>query len=270
MKPLTKLLAMLFVIFGLLDAQAQTLVKIDNAGLAVDGYFYAASSDDSRKAPAILALHGCGGMLNLQGKPNLRTAGYAKLLNADGWHVLFLDSFTTRGVKSVCGSGGNVPPSMRVGDVQAAMAYLAKRQDVDAARMGILGWSHGGSTTLLANEKHLLYENPPRAAVAFYPGCGDGLGRIHWQPARPILMQLGSDDDWTNPVSCQRLAAQWSDLVKESTYPRAHHGFDSDAPVRPVQLSTPRGAKTVHAGGEPTAKAASQAALIAFFKEQFK
>jgi dienelactone hydrolase len=250
-------------------AHAQTLLKIDNQGVQLDGYFYATSSP---KAPTIVALHGCGGMLNPSGKPNLRTVGYAKFLTEQGWHVLFLDSFTARGVKSVCGSGGNVPPSLRVTDVQAAVAALAKRDDVDASRIGILGWSHGGSTTLLANEKNVPYAAGAtlRAALAFYPGCGDGIGRIKWQPARPILMQLGSADDWTDPVPCQRLAAQWKDWVQQDTYANAHHGFDSDDPVRPIQLTTPRGGKTVHAGGEPAAKVASQAKLIAFFKEHFK
>jgi dienelactone hydrolase len=83
-------------------------------------------------------------------------------------------------------------------------------------------------------------------------------------------MQLGALDDWTNPSPCQRLAAVSSDLVKQDTYANAHHGFDSNSPVRPIQLTTPRGVKTVHAGGEPAAKAASQAKMIAFFKEHFK
>jgi dienelactone hydrolase len=248
-------------------ANAQTRLKIDNQGVALDGYFYTATNP---KAPAILALHGCGGMLNPRGQPNLRTVAYAKFLNEQGWHVLFLDSFTARGVKTVCG-GSNVPPSLRVTDVQAAVAYLAKRDDVDAQRIGILGWSHGGSTTLLANEKNVQYATPPLAALAFYPGCGDGKGgAMFWQPARPILMQLGASDDWTNPITCQRLTALHPDLVQQDTYANAHHGFDSDGPVRPLPLYTSRGVKTVHAGGEPAAKAASQAKLAAFFKEHFK
>jgi dienelactone hydrolase len=253
-------------------ANAQTLVKIDNQGVQLDGYFYAVKADDARKAPTILALHGCGGMLNPSGRPNLRTAAYSKFLNEQGWHVLFLDSFTARGVKSVCGSGGNVPPSLRVTDVQAAVAYLAKREEVDVQRIGILGWSHGGSTTLLANEKNVQYAVAPRAALAFYPGCGDGNkgGAMFWQPARPILMQLGASDDWTNPITCQRLTALHPELVQQDTYANANHGFDSDGAVRPVLLKTPRGNKTVHAGGEPAAKAASQAKLIAFFKGHFK
>jgi dienelactone hydrolase len=249
-------------------ANAQTLLKIDNQGVQLDGYFYTATSP---KAPTIVALHGCGGMLSPRGQPNLRTVAYAKFLTDQGWHALFLDSFTARGVKSVCGGNNQVTQTQRVTDVQTAVAYLSKREEVDAQRIGILGWSHGGSTTLLSNDKSVDYAVAPRAALAFYPGCGDARGRqMAWRPARPVLMQLGASDDWTNPAPCQSLAAQWTELVQQDTYANANHGFDSDGPVRPVHLSTPRGSKTVHAGGEPAAKAASQAKLIAFFKEHFK
>jgi dienelactone hydrolase len=268
MTRLLKNTSIIFLAALALASNADTKLKIENAGMPLDGYFYPTSSN-APKAPTIVALHGCGGMLNASGRPNLRTVAYSKFLNEQGWHVLFLDSFTARGVKSVCGSGSNVPPSLRVTDVQAAVAYLAKRDEVDASRIGILGWSHGGSTTLLANEKNLRYAIAPRAALAFYPGCGKTV-RYSWLPVRPILMQLGAADDWTDPIPCQRLAAQWPALLQQDTYANANHGFDSDGPVRPIQLTTLRGVKTVHAGGEPAAKAASQAKLIAFFKEHFK
>jgi dienelactone hydrolase len=212
-------------------------------------------------------------MLEKKGWPNARTKNYAQLLNAQGWHVLFVDSLTARGVKSVCGGNSQVTQAQRVTDVQAAVAFLAKREEVDDSRIGILGWSHGGSTTLLSNDKSVDYVVAPRAVVAFYPGCSDAKGRqMTWQPAKPVLMQLGAVDDWTSPIPCQSLATQWKDLVHQDTYANAHHGFDSNGsgPARAIQLSTPRGNKTVHTGGEPTAKAASQAKLIAFFKEHLK
>ena len=269
MKLLQKLAAGLLVLLGAC-AQAQTLLKIANNGVALDGYFYTASSS---KAPAIVALHGCGGMLEKRGQPNARTKSYAKILNEQGWHVLFVDSLTARGVKSVCGGNSQVTQAQRVTDVQAAVAFLAKREEVDDSRIGILGWSHGGSTALLSNDASVDYAITPRAVVAFYPGCGDAKGRqMTWRPARPVLMQLGAADDWTSPIPCQSLAAQWKDLVHQDTYANANHGFDSNGSgaARAIQLSTPRGSKTVHTGGEPAAKSASQAKMIAFFKEHFK
>lgn len=267
---LQKLISGLLLLLGVC-AQAQTLLIIDNQGTQINGYFYATPTTDARKAPTIVALHGCGGMLE-RGQPNSRSKRYAQLLNEQGWHVLFLDSLTTRGIKSVCGGNNQVTQAQRVTDVQAAVAYLSKQSEVDAQRIGILGWSHGGTAALLSNDLSVEYTVAPRAFVALYPGCGEAKGRpMAWRPAKPTLMQLGAADDWTSPLPCQSLAAQWVGIVQQDTYANAHHGFDSEGSVlRTIHLATPKGAKTVHTGGEPTAKAASQIKLIAFFKEHFQ
>lgn len=266
-----KLFATFFFIFWSITSAAQTLLKIDNNGVQLDGYFYTARAGNARNAPAIVALHGCGGMLE-RGQPNSRSKHYAQLLNEQGWHVLFLDSLTARGVKSVCGGNNQVTQAQRVTDVQAAVAYLSRQSEVDAQRIGILGWSHGGTATLLSNDLSVEYRVAPRAFVAFYPGCGEARGaRMAWRPVKPTLMQLGAADDWTSPLPCQSLAAQWGEVVQQDTYANAHHGFDSEGSVlRTIHLATPKGAKTVHTGGEPAAKAAAQAKLIAFFKDHFK
>jgi dienelactone hydrolase len=249
-------------------SHAQTQIKIDNEGLALDGYWYAASAD---KAPAVIALHGCGGMLNPQGKPNLRTVAYAKLLNDQGWHVMFVDSLTPRGENNVCGGKGNVSPSLRVSDVRATVAHLAQQTNVDSARLALLGWSHGGSTGLLANNLGVAYAIPPKAVVTFYPGCGSPEAQQRWQPAAPHLMLLGAADDWTPPASCQRLAERFAPQIRVHTYAGAHHGFDSDAPLREVKgVISVTTKQAVHAGGDPAAKAASQAELIGFLTEQFR
>lgn len=268
-----KLFAIFFLLFLGTAGTAQTLLKIDNQGTRLDGYFFAASTPDAQKSPAIVALHGCGGMLEKKGLPNSRTKNYAQLLNKQGWHVLFVDSLTARGVQSVCGGKNQVTQAQRVTDVQAAIAFLAKRKEVDDSRIGILGWSHGGTTALLSNDTSVNYVIAPRAVVAFYPGCSDPSGRkIAWQPVKPVLMQLGAADDWTSPTPCQNLATQWKDLVQQDTYANAHHGFDSNGAgaIRAINLNMPSGVKTVHTGGEPAAKAASQIKLIAFFKDHFK
>ncbi len=272
MKHLLQKISTAFLLILPAFAQAQTPIKIESRGAAIDGYFYAAKTASSPKAPVIVALHGCGGMLEKRGLPNQRTRNYAQFFASQGWHVLFLDSLTARGVSTVCGGSQRVTQAERVADVQAAVDYLAKHEQVDAIRIGILGFSHGGTATLLSSDASVSYGMAPRAFVAMYPGCGEtNAKRIQWQPVRPVLMQLGGADDWTSPVPCQQLAEQWKDVVKQDTYPDAHHGFDSDGTtLRAVQLDTPKGKKTVHTGGNPAAKAASQAKMIAFFKDHFK
>lgn len=251
---------------------AQVILKIEHQSVQLDGYFYQASVASDGKAPVILALHGCGGMLNRDGRPNLRTLAYARLITEQGWHVLFLDSFSPRGVKSVCGDTRVVGQATRVSDVQAAVAFLAGRPEVDAKRIGILGWSHGATTTLLANNgSDVPHVQPVVAFASFYPACGAAaLGR-QWAPAKQLLMQLGALDDWTDPQPCEDLASRFPTMIRLNTYANAYHGFDADEPLRQRQdIISRKTGMPVHVGGEPAAKAASQAALVAFFKDQFK
>jgi dienelactone hydrolase len=185
--------------------------------------------------------------------------------------VLFVDSLTSRGEKTVCGNTGMVSPALRVTDVRAAVAYVAQQPNVDSARLALLGWSHGGSTGLLANSAAVSYVAQPKAVVTFYPGCGSREAQARWQPALPHLMLLGAADDWTPPASCQRLAERFPKQIRVQTYADAHHGFDSDAPLQIVKGVIGFETKQpVHVGGNPAAKAASQAELVKFLKEHFQ
>jgi dienelactone hydrolase len=182
---------------------------------------------------------------------------------------VYLDSFTARGVKSICGGNQAVTLAQRVQDVQAAVAYVAQQPYADPARIAILGWSHGGSTALLATAKSLAYGVKPVATAVFYPGCGKRSVDTGWRAAWPVTLFLGSADDWTDPRPCQQIAAAQNLAVH--TYEGAYHGFDSDAPL--VQLKSNTSSMTgqgVHLGGNAAARAAAQAELIAALKAAFK
>lgn len=263
-------------------AQTANSVQVVNfasfaPGVSLQAWYYRPHAPEKQtgaasKAPAIVALHGCGGMLNRQGQSAERNQSYAELLNQQGWSVLFVDSLSPRGLKSVCGGAdGALSPAARVVDVQAAVAWLAQQGEVDSQRIGILGWSHGGSVSLLSNAIGIDYAVKPKAALAFYPGCGALTLPRHWQPARPILMQLGQDDDWTDPKPCQALAQKFPESMAQDTYPQSGHGFDSDTPRREMVLNagTPR-QRTVHIGGNSQANAQAKARLVGFFQHHFK
>ncbi|MEW6262894.1 MAG: dienelactone hydrolase family protein [Thermodesulfobacteriota bacterium] len=237
--------------------------------------------------PAVVILHDCSGLGHASsGAPDR----WARELVGRGYVVLVPDSFTTRGhAQGVCtdpSPGRNeVGPSRRVRDAYAALAYLRTLPYVDGQRVGLLGGSHGGTTTLsamaatesdpepLARDKRAGFA----AAVALYPGCaaspggwgaGSGGG---YKPVAPLLILIGEKDDWTPAEYCRRLteAAQKAGRpVTIKVYPGAHHSFDSPKPARydasRVNPNAPggRGATT---GGNPQAWADSIREVSSFF-----
>ena len=253
--------------------------------------------------PAVVIMHDCSGLgPRSSGAPER----WAKELLGHGYVILMPDSFSTRGfADGVCTDPSpnrrEVSPVRRAADAYAALAYLRTLSFVNASRVGLMGGSHGGSTTLASmvapkagndvfpHEKDISFA----AAVALYPGCGFQYG--DWRPVRksgpggpitaytglykplaPLLILIGENDDWTPAEPCQKLtdAAQAAGYqISIKVYPGAHHAFDSDRPVRYVaqrinlNSATGRGATT---GGDPTAWSDSINEVVSFFEKHLK
>jgi dienelactone hydrolase len=244
-----------------------------NAPVVLSGYFFAAATSP---APAIAMFHGCGGAYDKRGALSRRMREYAELFNGLGMHVLVVDSLTARYEKELCTQRTGtrrVTQANRRLDALGAIAYLADRADVDAKRIGMIGWSNGGSTVLSASNLHHHDDAAaivkPAFAIAFYPGCESDLKR-GYSPAAPLLMLVGQLDDWTPSAPCVALATSVTEMRPEiAVYPGAWHGFDSDAPVR-VRKDVPNGVNPgqgVHVGGNPAAWRASRDRVVRFLAE---
>jgi dienelactone hydrolase len=231
--------------------------------------------------PAVVFMHACGGPGSSAGGDPGR---WAKELVARGYVVLVPDSFTTRGFsRGVCSESSpdraRVNPRQRVRDAYAALAYLRTLAYVDGERVGLMGASHGGSSTLLAMLARKGGAERPRpgfsAAVALYPECARLTGANStgaYQPLAPVLILIGEKDDWSPAESCRKLAdgAQKAGYpVAIKIYAGAYHAFDSASPPRYVAARinpnspTGRGATT---GGSPEAWADSIREVVAFFE----
>jgi len=268
-----------------LAAHAQQQVEVpsldrrhDGAAVVQPGFWFAAQAPG--RAPAIVLLHGCGGPYRQAARrPSARLAVYAKWLNGQGIHALVTDSLTPRGEVELCTQKSGtrtVTQVQRRRDALGALQWLAERGDVDPTRLGLLGWSHGGSAVLAAthSDEREVRAAPvaPSLAVAFYPGCAGAL-KAGYRASAPLLLLVGEADDWTPAGPCRELAAASTGArVAFESYAGAFHGFDGTPPVR-HRLDVPNGVhpgQGVHVGGDPGARAASRARLQAFLREQWK
>ena len=218
--------------------------------------------------PPVIALHSCSG-IGAPGRPLQLAAhqrDWAGRLLAMGHPVLFPDSFGSRGLGEACGVPGFPagPSSVRRLDALEAARWARAQDWARGEGVVLIGWSHGGSTTLAA-----WNTAPPglvRAAIALYPGCGPGSGppvpRV--EGTAPLLMLLGAEDNWTRPQPCLRLAARAPDRIEAVLYPGAAHSFDRLAGgVRTLTL--PDG-QTVALGPDPAARAASRLRVASFLE----
>jgi dienelactone hydrolase len=222
--------------------------------------------DGAGPFPAVVMLHDCSGLgPRSSGAP----ARWARLLVERGYVVLIPDSFSTRGVPDgVCTNPSRsrlqVAPEQRAHDALDALAYAKTLPYVDARHVGVMGGSHGGSTTLLA-----LRATGFAAGVALYPRCS--IAAASYTPSAPILILAGELDDWTPAAECRPLAERSG--VTLHIYPGAHHSFDNDRPIRYVaervnpSSASGRGATT---GGNAQAWTAAVQEVTAFFARYLK
>lgn len=216
---------------------------------------------------AIVLMHGCGGLRERSGRVAPRHADWAQRFHSLGYVALHVDSFTPRGVPELCTTRNRPvqPGRERVRDAYGALLYLQALPFVRADRVGLMGWSHGGSTVLATvaekagGRPGTLDKGDFRAAVAFYPGCRTSLQSRTWTTRIPLEILHGEKDDWTPIEPCRALVQRVRTSgapVELVAYPDAFHGFDTpNSPVRVRQniATTPTGTATV--GTDPQARA---------------
>lgn len=182
----------------------------------------------SGRGPAVIVLHSCAGMT-----PNL--VDWADALNGMGFATLLLDSFSGRGVTEICTGRGSVSISSRLVDVYRALALLSVHPRIDARRIALLGFSHGGWVTLWASqaqiERRFLRANVDFAAyAAFYPAaCNVRLQNEASMAPGPVRIFQGTADDWTPIAPCREWVARRQAAGRDVSlvaYDRAMHAFD--------------------------------------------
>ena len=292
--------------FALLGSQASgaghTSIAITPAGSSAQIPATLIKPDGEGPFAAVVMMHDCSGVGPRSNGAPLR---WANELVAQGYVVLIPDSFTPRGfADGVCLIPGkqtvNVNGYARAADAYGALAALRALPYVDGKRVGIMGGSHGGWTTLAAMDVALEVDHPLAdakregfaAAIALYPSCAPRYGAWStskrgsfgpvtgyagvYQPIAPLLILTGEKDDWTPAEPCRYLAEGSRAAgypVEIKIYADAHHSFDNDRPIRYVaqrnnaNAPSGRGATT---GGNPAAWADAKKQVAAFFALHLK
>ena len=126
-------------------------------------------------------------------------------------------------------------PTQRVPDVYGALRILATHPRIDARRVALMGFSHGGDVALRAATQWARERFAPpgqpafRAFLPFYPFCG------YVYPERqrisaPLRIHHGELDDWLPVAPCVGLAESLRASRQDAgitVYPGARHGFDN-------------------------------------------
>jgi dienelactone hydrolase len=195
-----------------------------------------------RMLPAVLILHGSAGI-------DARGDFYEAALNKAGIATLQIDMWQARGYSAP----GQRPAAIYLTypDAFSALAFLSQQPNIDAARIGVLGFSWGGLVSMGAAER--LYAGTYgkgltfKAHVAHYPVCyawNDAalFAKLGVTPAQfgvqwidltgaPVLIEVGTKDAYDNGSGpCEALAASVNPanggVVSVNAYPGATHGWD--------------------------------------------
>ena len=223
------------IIVSAICSFVQAAEKVKFAGSNAAGYM---KVDEARaelslpttstgNVPAVVVLHGTGGI-------DGRGAFHIEALNEAGIATLEVYMFNP-GKSPRKGAVWSLPYAY------GALHYLSGRPEVDAERIGVMGFSFGahmtiGAATTKAKEA-LGKGNGFVAHVAFYPACWvllkwskiEGNGSDHLTSA-PILLLEGELDNNSDPGTCDRFidsipppfAAQFTHRF----YTGATHGWD--------------------------------------------
>jgi dienelactone hydrolase len=220
-------------------AEPEQVQFTNSQDIVIDGWMW--RPDDGLRHSAVVMLHGCSGVYSgsdpAKGLQRIYREWGQRLLDA-GYVALLVDSFTPRGAEqNQCGNGvvGTSEVEDRPQDAIAARRWLVRQGIARKLRIGLLGWSHGASSTLATIEQTVTPARPFRAAVAFYPGCGlynafGGISQSFWAPITPVRILHASLDPLYTAGSCQKRLENAALLTtvpaRMRVFDGAQHSFD--------------------------------------------
>jgi carboxymethylenebutenolidase len=221
-KQFLPLLVLCVLAFGLAvraGAPKTETVSFKSGNDTVSGYL--ALPEGGGKHPAILVIHEWWGL-------NDWVKEQAQKYAAQGYVALAVDLY--RGKAASTPDEAHVlmrglPDDQGLRDLEAAFTYVASRPDVDASKIGSIGWCMGGGWSI-----KLAVDQPKLAA------CVVNYGPLPTDPANiakikaPVLGNFGAEDKGITPESVHAFeAAMKADgkSVDMKVYTGAGHAFEN-------------------------------------------
>lgn len=205
---------------------------------------------DDRPRPAVLLFHGCGGIRD-------HLPLYAEAAKAAGWRAYIVDSFAPRGwsrtfaMATVC-TGLHFRGHARGGDVLATIDGLSRRPEVDADRLCLAGWSHGGWGIMeamsadrslvgalgLADAGGTVLDGVKAVYLAYpYVGLGARNRMRPWNHSPRTLAVISRTDHLTSVSNAQRVHDMVRDcgVEVETWIAEGTHAFDEPMAAPPMR-----------------------------------
>lgn len=233
-----------------------TFMSADGRTMLV-GYLYKPATMPAARVPAVVMMHGRAGAYSNRANGvykastlSLRHKAWGRKWAEAGYIAILVDGFGPRGYpQGFPRFSYNRRPhelsevTVRPLDAYGALAYLRTRSDVIPDRIGLQGWSNGGSAAIST-----MSMNPPadaspatgtgfRAALIFYPGCGlkGQFDEKAFIPYAPAMIFHGTADEEVSYKRCAALVKRSRDNggnVEIKLYRGATHSFDSPSRSR--------------------------------------
>ena len=209
-------------------SESQLTFESGGKPIRIDAYL----PDTTGPHPTVLALYGSGGGVSGMNEP-------ATMLAEQGFAVFVLHYFDRTGTTEATDKQTifrNFPSWGKT--VWDAISYLEKKPQVDASRIGVLGFSLGAYLALSVAS----VDSRVKAVVEFFGGLPKEM-RFFMRRLCPTLI-LHGEADATVPVQeaydLQELLVKKEIPYEIKIYPGVGHGFDSetwrDAGIRSLQF----------------------------------
>src|SRR5712671_8227285 len=216
------------------------------------GYLFVPAHRAAGLGPAVVMMHGRAGAYSTNAKGRYdastlsqRHVAWGELWAAQGYIAVLVDSFGPRGYAQGFPRFSYETRPAELNEVTArpldaygALAYLRTRPDVAPDRVGLQGWSNGGSATLATMEVRAAGRTGTgfRAALAFYPACGlKGQFEDQYLPYAPVQVFHGTADEEVSPRRCGELVERSrvdGGTIDIQYYQGATHSFDDPSTKR--------------------------------------